>query len=847
MRSASEPARGASGLLGAFLAVSVVIGLLLAGLALPGAFAAGTATRGGVDFFTSLPDELAEPPLAEQSTVFDSKGQPIAHFYDERRILVPLTKISPNMQKAIIAIEDSRFYQHGGIDTKGLLRAFISNQVNDGRVQGASTLTQQYIKLRILEEAVVSGDEAGQVAALDKNYSRKLQEIRMAVGLEKKKSKNDILRDYLNIANFGHGTYGVEAASQYFFHGASAAKLTIPQAALLAGLVQSPTRYNPFDHPQAATNRRNIVLARMLELGVITDAEYQAGVASPLGVKAQAANNGCIQAGISAYFCSYVRNTIIKDPAFSSLGKTEKERSNTLKRGGLKIRTTVDSQLQAIAKEAIEDKIPTGDPSRVGAAAVTVEPGTGKILSMVQNREFYPGKELKQTEINFSADQSTGSNHGFQPGSTFKAFTLATWLAKGKGLYDIVDGTERPRKMSEFEGCNGRLGGPPWTPKNAARGEGHPMTVVDATADSVNTAFVDMASKVSLCDIAKTASSLGVRKAWAYDAGQCQYKKGEKRTTSLPDCTPSMVLGSVDVAPLAMAGAYAAFAADGKYCAPIVVASITDRSGKQLPVPASTCTQALDPNVAHGVTFALKQVLTRGTAAGQGIGRPAAGKTGTTDNSWDTWFVGYTPQRTTAVWVGDDPNTLDGKSRSSINYRKIKGANRGVIYGSTFAAPIWRVIMTAASEGLPKKDWENPTGKALARSSVKLDDVVGLPIGEAKAKLEAAGFRAEVSSQRVSSRYGPDRVGDTSPKPGSRVAPDSGVTLLPGDGTGAPPGDNQGDQNGQGNGPGISPGISPGIGPGIDPGTGPDFPGRPPFGNRGNPDQGNRLKQPLTP
>ena len=167
------------------------------------------------------------------------------------------------MQKAIIAIEDSRFYQHGGVDTKGLLRAFVTNQVNDGRVQGASTLTQQYIKLRILEEAVTSGDEAGQAAALDKNYSRKLQEIRMAVGLEKKKSKNDILRDYLNIANFGHGTYGVEAAAQYFFHGASAARLTVPQAALLAGLVQSPSRYNPFDHPQAATNRRNTVLARM--------------------------------------------------------------------------------------------------------------------------------------------------------------------------------------------------------------------------------------------------------------------------------------------------------------------------------------------------------------------------------------------------------------------------------------------------------------------------------------------------------------------------------------------------------------------------------------------------------
>ena len=831
MRSANAPAKGAFGLLGAFLSGSVMIGLLLAGLALPGAVAAGTATRGGVDFFNSLPAELAEPPLAEQSTVYDNTGQPIARFYDERRILVPLTKISPNVQKAIIAIEDSRFYQHGGVDTKGLLRAFVTNQVNDGRVQGASTLTQQYIKLRILEEAVTSGDEAGQAAALDKNYSRKLQEIRMAVGLEKKKSKNDILRDYLNIANFGHGTYGVEAAAQYFFHGASAARLTVPQAALLAGLVQSPSRYNPFDHPQAATNRRNTVLARMRGLGIITDADYQTAVASPLGVKPQQANNGCVQAGISAYFCSYVRNMIIKDSGFSALGQTETDRSNTLKRGGLKIRTTLDSKIQIAAMEAVKSRVPIGDPSGVGTAAVTVEPGTGKILAMVQNREFYPGKDLKQTEINFNADMATGRSQGFQPGSTFKAFTLATWLAKGKGLYDVVDASRKSRPFRDFEGCDGRLGGATYEFGNSEGGEGGQMNVVDATRHSVNTAFVDMASKLSLCDIAKTAASLGVQKAWAYDAGDCQFKKGEKPTTALPDCTPSMVLGSLDVAPLTMASAYAGFAADGKYCAPVVVLSITDRTGKQVPVPTSSCTQALDPNVAHGVSFALKRVLVDGTGSGQGIGRPAAGKTGTTDDSKDTWFVGYTPQRSTAVWVGDNPNPVDGKARKSISHRTIDGHGYGTIYGATLAAPIWHDIMEVASDGLPKTDWPNPTGKILEGSSVKLPSVVGMPIGDATAQLAAAGFTVEVSDQQVPADVGPDRVGGTSPAPGSRIAPDSKVTLMPGDGKGAPAGGN-GPGNGNGNGPG----------------NGGNFPGGFPFGNRGNGGgQGNQLQPPLIP
>lgn len=781
MTSASTPTKGALRLLGAFVAVSCVIGLLLAGLAMPAAYATGTVTDGGVDFFNSLPAELAEPPLSEQSTLLNSDGQPIAHFYDERRILVPLSKISMNMRKAIVAIEDSRFYQHGGVDPKGLMRAFLSNQVNDGMVQGASTLTQQYIKLRILEAAVTNKDEAGAQAALDKNYARKLQEVRMAVALEKKKSKDDILQGYLNIALFGNGVYGVEAASQYFFGGTPAARLTIPQAALLAGLVQSPTRYNPIDHPQAATNRRNVVLARMLQLGAISQSEYTAALASPLGIKPTGSQNGCVQAKISAYFCSYVREVIKKDPAFSALGKTPEERLNALKRGGLTIRTTLDQKIQVAAKDAVEAKVPTGDPSGLGTSAVTIEPGTGHVLAMVQNRDYYPGNELSQTEINFNANYSLGTNRGFQPGSTMKAFTLAAWLADGKGLYDVVDGSQRSRSRSEFTSCDGKLKSEdaPWEPHNSEGHESGSMTVMDATRNSVNTAYVDMASKIGLCDVAKTATALGVQKGWAYDAGQCQGKE----TTALPDCTPSMVLGAVEVAPISMAAAYAAFAADGMYCKPVVVKSIADRDGKMLPVPGSSCNQAIDANVARGVTYALKPVLVSGTAAGLGIGRPAAGKTGTTDDSKDTWFVGYTPQRTTAVWVGDNPNPPDGKVRKSINGRKVGDHRYGTIYGATIAAPIWRSIMQTASQGLPAKDWANPNGKLLEGSSIRLPSVVGQPIEAAKAQLISAGFEVEVG-EPVPSDSGPDTVAETDPKPGTRVAPKSKVTLLPGNGHG---------------------------------------------------------------
>ena len=639
----------------------------------------------------------------------------------------------------------------------------------------------------------------------------------MAVGLEKKKSKNDILRDYLNIANFGHGTYGVEAASQYFFGGTSASKLSIPQAALLAGQVQSPTRFNPLDHPQAALNRRNIVLARMHELSAITDAEYKAAVASPVVVKQQQGNNGCIQAKDSAFFCSYVQNAIIKDPTYKALGKTEEERSNTLKRGGLIIRTTLDGDLQSTAKKTVEDKVPTGDKSGVGAAAVTVEPGTGRVLAMVQNRDFNNVRTLRQTAINFNADYAMGSSQGFQPGSTFKSFTLATWLSKGKGLYDVVDASRKVRSFREFDGCNGRLGQATYEFGNSEGHEGGSMTVMDATRNSVNTAFVDMAAKVSLCDISATAAKLGVHKAWAYDAGDCQHEE----TTKLPDCTPSMVLGSLDVAPVTMAAAYAAFAADGKYCPPVVISSIADRNGKSLSVPPNPCTQALDTNVARGVTFALKQVLVNGTAAGQGIGRPAAGKTGTTDGSKDTWFIGYTPQRTTAVWVGDNPSPTDGRARHSINGRTIGGNYHGQVYGSTIAAPIWHTIMMKANDGLPEKDWANPTGKILDGSSVRVPDVVGLPINAAKAQLEAAGFDVAVSDQQVPSNLGPDRVAEMSPKAGSRTASKSKITISPGDGKGSPAGQNN---------------TRPGNGD-------PNFPDGFPLGNRDG--QDTRLKQPI--
>jgi len=305
-----------------------------------------------------------------------------------------------------------------------------------------------------------------------------------------------------------------------------------------------------------------------------------------------------------------------------------------------------------------------------------------------------------------------------------------------------------------------------------------------------------MATKLSLCDIAATATKLGVHKAYPYNGGDCQ----GKNTTALPDCTPSMVLGAMQIAPITMAAAYAAFAADGMYCKPIIVASIVDRDGKSLAVPKSSCTQALDANVAHGVTYALKTVLQNGTAGGQGIGRPAAGKTGTTDDSVDTWFIGYTPQRSTAVWVGYNPDPgKDG--RHGLKNMTIGGRFRsGQVYGATIAAPIWHNIMKVASDGLPSTDWPNPTGKILEGSTVRVPDVVGEPIDQAVSTLTGAGFDVKVTDP-VPSDKNPDQVASTSPGPGARVSPKSTIVIHPGDGSGGQGNQQGGQGNGQG-GPG---------------------------------------------
>ena len=808
MRSSSPGVARLLTLLSAFVAASLVTGALAAGLAIPAVGATGVVTRSGVDYFNGLPADLSTPPLAEQSTMYASDGRtPIARFYDENRINVPLSKVAPVMRQAIVAIEDSRFYHHGGVDPKGVVRAVVNNNLN-GDVQGASTLTQQYVKNYNVEKALALGDPAAAKAAISQSYSRKLQEMRTSIALEKKLTKDQILEGYLNIALFGNNTWGVEAAAEYYF-GTTASKLDLVQAATLAGLVQSPTTYSPFDHPDRAAVRRNEVLGRMFVLGMINQKQYDDARKAPLKTKRTPSRNGCITAQSAAYFCDYVINLIRTDPSYAFLGRTSTERVTNLKRGGYAIVTSLNPKLQVQAAKTVVDHVPVRDPSRVAAVAVTVEPGTGRVLALAQNRTYTPTPGPGNTQLNYGVDKTLGGSTGFATGSTFKPLTLATYLSKGKSLNDTVDASRTTRPFSDFEACGQKLSSSePYEFHNAGDGKGDTaMSVQEATFRSVNTAYVDIESRVDMCDIITTAGRMGVHLA-SVPNEQCTNISGEgkaldykKNPLTLPWCYPSLTLGARSISPLTMSAAFATFAADGKFCEPRPIISIKDRTGKLQPVPAVKCTQALDEDVAHGVTYALKKVLVQGTAAGKGIGVPAAAKTGTSDRSGNTWLIGYTHSLSTAVWVAD-PNTYAsdypgrlGSGQRPLQGVKINGRSYGAVYGATIAGAIWQDYMKQAVKGRNNSDWPGPGGDLLKGSGARVPNVIGQPVGQAMNMLTGAGFRVNVGGTEPGNTP-PGTVSRTSPDPGSPIADGGSITLYVSNGQGGGNGRDRGRDGG---------------------------------------------------
>jgi membrane peptidoglycan carboxypeptidase len=667
---------GAMGQAAKFLGVSVLAGVVLAGIALPAAGVVGLTAKGTATEFDSLPGELSTPPLSQRTQLLDAKGDLIASVYSrDRQVLKSLDDISPNMRNAIVAIEDSRYWEHGAIDVKGILRALNKNAESGGVSQGASTLTQQYVKNIFVEEA---GDDATKVAqATQQTLGRKIKEMKYAIQIEQKLGKKKILLNYLNIVPFGEQSYGIEAAATRYFS-KNAKDLTLPQAALLAGLVQAPSVYDPINDPDAATKRRNTVLQRMADLGDITQAQADAAGRQPLGLKVTQPKNGCITAVSGAgFFCDYVREVFLNDPAFGSTAAARAKRWN---QGGLTIHTTLDPKAQKSVQNSISDHVYQSD--KVATAVTLVQPGTGRIVAMGQSRPY--GFGTNETQINLSANKDMGgSQYGFQTGSTFKPITAAAALNEGM---DPTKQYPAPYKMeypSPVSTCNGT-----WTNNEGAEVENEdksevgPMRMEEATAKSVNTYFVQMISDIGVCPVVNMAKKMGVEPASGGKLAQ----------------VPSITLGTMGMSPLTMANAYATFANDGVYCTPVAISSITDANGKELSVPKSTCARAMSEKTADTINTLLKGVVEDGTGKEAGLtGRDSAGKTGTTDSRYAAWFVGYTKQLAGAVWVGGPTQNV------SMTNITIGGVYHSKVFGADTPGPIWRDAMTGALEGQPNE------------------------------------------------------------------------------------------------------------------------------------------------
>lgn len=657
-------------LLLAFLSVSSLMGVVGAGMLVPIAGPTALVAKSVPSVFNELPGDLQTVAPAEESQLLDSSGGVIAHFYDKQRIVVPSANIADVMKKAIIAIEDKRFYEHNGVDATGIARALVTNLGESGR-QGASTITQQYVRNSLAERGYLEGDAEQVSAATEQTTERKLREIKYALALEKTQSKDEILTGYLNIAPFGPITYGVEAASQRYFS-KSASELDYLEAALLAGLVQSPVQYDPLTHPEAAQERRDTVLATMLDQGVITQEEYDEGIATSVDsmLHPTVSSEGCSGAESSkAYFCDYVLAQFLEDPTF---GATRIERERLLKTQGITIRTTLDPAKQDAAYAALTNAIPVGDASGLNDALVSLDPRTGKVLAMAQNTTY--GIESGQTMANYSADGN------FQVGSTFKVFILLQWFKEGHSAYETVGSANTFYPNGAFK-CDGRSITTEGYQVNDLAGKTGTMNVVRATGQSVNQAFVNMASRVDFCSIFDTAYDMGIT------------EDGE-----VPSPYPANILGSVSASPLQMASVFAAIANSGQQCTPQSIESVTDRDENVLKEFSADCKEVISPDLANKTAALLT------ASAGQyytstrlGDGRPFAAKSGTTDGHANTWLTGFTPSIVTSTWVGHGDNSSQEVSGVVIN-----GVYHSEIFGETYVGQnIWAPYMTQALAGTP--------------------------------------------------------------------------------------------------------------------------------------------------
>ncbi len=667
------------------LIVSVVLGVVVSGLAIPFAGVLGFAARNTADGMDNLPQELETSALAQKTTLLDVDGNVLATVFDENRINVSLNQINKKMIQALVSIEDYRFYEHGALDFKGTMRAFFTNAAASGVVQGGSTLSQQLVKQTLLQQA--GDDPEKQAAVTDDTYARKLKELRYAIALENRHSKDWILERYLNIVYFGDGAYGVQAAAKHYFN-VNARKLNLNQAAILAGLVQNPSAFDPTDYPERTIERRDVVIQRMADLNVIGQAKADKIKSIGLRLRVQPTTNGCVNSK-APFFCAYALAYLKQDKA---LGRNVQERERLINSGGLTIKTTVDLDYQNAADQSVRSHVFQQDRA-IGALAM-VEPGTGEVRAISQSRPMGRDKDKGFTYLNYVVPKKYGDANGFQAGSTFKVFVLATAIEQGIPLNKVYNSpNEMEFDAADFANCPGKgnFVGTFTTPNST---NGGLENLYSGTRDSVNTFYMQLERDTGVCKPFALAKQMGVLLT------DPEGKRGQ------PERIPNFTLGVADVSPLEMAEAYATFAARGLHCDSRPVTEIRDAYGRKLRSYPERCQQVMAQTTADAVNDILRGVIEGGFASAQALDQAAAGKTGTTNSGRTVWFAGYTSNMAAAAMIAGanefgTPTSLTGVS--------VGGSTIYSASGSGYAAPIWGDAMKAIDGGLDNINFVYPS------------------------------------------------------------------------------------------------------------------------------------------
>jgi penicillin-binding protein 1A len=640
-----------------------------------------------------LPSKEAHP-LALRSQIRASDGTLLATLFEENRFSIGADEIPQVVRDAVVSTEDAKFWHHSGVDAEAIARAAITNWTHGTTVQGGSTITQQLAKMMYFPDG-------------ERTFRVKLSEARLALRLEREHNKQEILAMYLNRAYFGSGAYGIAAAAETYFH-TKPLKLTLAQAAMLAGMIRSPESLNPFDEPQKTIERRAFVLSRMRQEGKITREQETAAAKEPLGLTKRRPPLGTLRHN---YFVEFVKQQVLADPAF---GETEAERAQALFRGGLQITTTLDSHLQQYAENAVANVLNhPGDPD---AALVAIDPKTGAVRAMAGGRNF----DTEQFNLAYQARR--------QPGSAFKPFVLTAALEQGI----------RPDKRYASSPTTLHYGpgnALTWKVNNYdGRGRGF-ITLREGMIASVNGVYARLVLDVGPSNVVDVAHRAGI--------------------TSELDAFPSIALGGlrVGVSPFQMANAYATFANLGVRMPGHGVAKAVDADGKTVFDETSLKgVQAIDPGVAYTINDVLQDVVRKGTGRRAAIGRPMAGKTGTTQEYHDAWFIGYTPDLVTAVWVG--------YRKAQISMRNVRGIT---VVGGSFPSQIYKAFATRALADVPPHEFPIPYG-----SFVRV--VLGYS-RDCVARIGQPGVEVSLPASLIPARDCPAYVARPSPAPGAAPNP----------------------------------------------------------------------------